>query len=236
MKTTIGASIICMDHNNFEYHVELANKISVDYLHVDVMDGMFVPRYGIYPEVLEAMSSITDLKMDVHLMVSNPDFALSQFNHIKNIEFFSVHLDRQNVNILQTLDSIRQLGKKAVLVIDLSTDIRHVAQFVNLNLVDGLMFMGIHPGVLVQKKRPELVISKIQLLKELCDIDGLFVQCDGGVNVDTIPNLKAAGINNLVCGSSSLYKGVDFSANKKQITDMVTANKRILDKIIHDEL
>lgn len=236
MKTTIGSSIICMDHINFEYHVELAEEISVDYLHVDVMDGTFVPRYGIYPEIVDSLSKITNMKMDLHLMVSNPDFALSQFKHIENIEYVSIHLDRQNSNILPTLDFVRQIGKKAVLVIDLSTDIKHVAQFVNLELVDGLMFMGIHPGVLVQSHRPELVSNKIQYLRALCDIDGLFIQCDGGVNFDTIPNLKASGINNFVCGSSSLYKNVNFASDKDQIRDLIIENKKILDGLIYNEL
>ena len=69
----IGASIICMDPLNMAEHIRLMEKLSVEFLHVDIMDGNYVPRLGIYPEIVERIAEISDLKLDVHLMVDDPE-------------------------------------------------------------------------------------------------------------------------------------------------------------------
>ena len=124
-----------------------------------------------------------------------------------------MHLDRANTNILRVLDQIRDKGFKAVLVVDLDTEVSQIVQYVKHEFLDGLMFMGIHPGVLQQISRPEIVQYKLEQLRSLCDLDGLFIQCDGGVTFESIPKLREAGINNFVCGSSTLYKECDFRSD-----------------------
>ena len=234
MKATIGSSIICMDHANFEQHTSLAAEIGINYLHVDVMDGNYVPRYGIYPEIIKSLSNVTPMKMDLHLMVSNPGFALSQFAGIDNIEYISVHLDGNQNNLLIIFDKIIELGCKPVLVIDLGSDIDHIAQYISNDLVSGIMFMGIHPGVLKQTARPNVVIQKLNELKKLCDISTLFVQCDGGVTFETIPKLFKAGINNFVCGSSTLYKNCDYTKPYGVVADQIKSNYKILSNFLND--
>lgn len=233
MKNTIGSSIICMDHLNFDHHVRLADRLGVDYLHLDVMDGRFVPRYGIYPEIVRCISEKTSLKMDLHLMVSDPEFALTQFTGIKNIEFISVHLDGDQKNLLRVFDKIKHEGSKPVLVVDIGTDIYHVAQYVRNKFIDGLMFMGIHPGVLSQTARPETVVHKLAELGELCDLEGLFIQCDGGVTFETIPHLRNSGINNFVCGSSTLYKNCDFRSDAEISDQKIQSNFQRIRELVN---
>jgi ribulose-phosphate 3-epimerase len=236
MHSTIGSSIICMDHIDFKNHVLLAERIGIDFLHLDVMDGHFVPRYGIYPEIIRSMAEITQLKMDLHLMVSDPEFALSQLKNIENIEYVSIHMDGNQKNIVRILDAVKNQGYKPVMVIDLGTDTKHVAQFVNDKLVNGLMFMGIHPGVLTQTAKPEIVISKINKLRQECDIDNLFIQCDGGVSFETIPNLKLSGINNFICGSSTLYKDCNFRDQPEAVYQKILENKKKIDELVYNAL
>ena len=207
---TLGSSIICMDHLNFERDVQHAEEIGIDFLHLDVMDGNFVPRYGVYPEIAMRMAEITQMSMDLHLMVSDPEFAIDQFASVKNIEFISVHIEYNEPNILRIVDKIKNKDKKAGLVLNLNTEIRVLEKLLKYSEIDSVMFMGIHPGVLEQNARPHFVIEKAAELQTLCAEHGKLemVQCDGGVNFSTIPKLKEVGVNNFVCGSSTLYKGV----------------------------
>lgn len=209
---TFGSSIVCMDHINFERDVNLVDELGIDFLHLDVMDGSFVPRYGIYPEIVKRISQISNMKMDLHLMVNNPEFAIDQFADISNIEYISVHIEQNETNILRIIDKIKGVGKKAGIVLNLFTPVSVLTELMKHSEIDSVMLMGIHPGVLVQQSRPETVLVKSRELMELCAMYGELdmIQCDGGVTFDTISKLAGSGITNFVCGSSTLYKGVDL--------------------------
>jgi ribulose-phosphate 3-epimerase len=210
---TFGSSIVCMDHINFQRDVELVEELGVDFLHLDVMDGNFVPRYGIYPEIVKRMASVTDKKMDIHLMVNDPEFAIEQFSSIDNIEYVTVHIEENEKDILRIVDKIKSSDKKAGIALNLNTPVSAVEELMKNREIDSVMLMGIHPGVLVQRSRPATVKEKASQLAKLSAKYGPLdmVQCDGAVTFETIEMLADAGINNFVCGSSTLYKGVDLS-------------------------
>jgi len=233
-KPTIGSSIICMDHVNFERDLRLAEQIGIDYLHLDVMDGHYVPRYGIYPEIVSRLSNLTDLKMDLHLMVSDVEFALNQFKQIKNIEYVTFHYQGNENNVMYLVDKIRESGKKPGLVFNLSSNPSDILEILSHEYIDCIMFMGIHPGVLKQTSRPENVIRKLEFLRANLStaLTPEFIQVDGGVSFDSIPKLLKAGANNFVCGSSTLYKGVDLSVDWEQNADLIVANFNKLSTIL----
>jgi ribulose-phosphate 3-epimerase len=230
---TIGSSIICMDHINFEADVKICEKLGVDYLHLDVMDGLYVPRYGIYPEIVERIADISELPMDLHLMVSDPSFAIKQFSNIKNIEYISVHLDENEKDLYKLFDQIKNANKKPGLVVNLSSNLNHVVQILNTQACDSVMFMGIHPGVLKQTSRPESVIRNLEKICHLCEGElPSFIQCDGGVSFKTIPKLHKAGITNFVCGSSTLYKDIPACINLEERRILVEKNYNMISNLI----
>ena len=141
-------------------------------------------------------------------------------------------MDRTRSNVLRLFDLIRSYGYKPVIVADLTSDMKSVAKYISNDLVSGVMFMGIHPGVLKQTARPELVLKNLSELKELCDLNEIFVQCDGGVTFETIAPLNKQGINNFICGSSTLYKNCDFNLSHEDVCNSIRKNwKLIKDKI-----
>ena len=231
---TFGSSIVCMDHINFERDVNLVDELGIDFLHLDVMDGSFVPRYGIYPEIVKRISQISNMKMDLHLMVNNPEFAIDQFADISNIEYISVHIEQNEKNILRIVDKIKRMDKKAGIVLNLFTPVSVLTELMKFSEIDSVMFMGIHPGVLIQQPRPETVLEKSKELMKLCSRFGELdmVQCDGGITFDTIPKLAGSGITNFVCGSSTLYKGVDLNDTWDHNSVMIKSNFDIIKSLV----
>ena len=208
MKTTFGASIICMDHLNLERELRFLEEIKIDRLHLDVMDGKYVPRYGIYPEIVEHMAEMTDLPMDLHIMTENPYFTAKQFIHVKNISHISVHIDGNEGSFKQISDFIHKHEKYLGVVAKLDSDIKKIAKLISSGDADSVMFMGITPGVLIQEHQPESLIYNVKkFFKNLELVDDLFIQADGGVNFATVSPFKSSGVNNFVCGTSTLFSG-----------------------------
>ncbi len=226
-KITIGSSIITMDHLNFERDVKLAEELGVDFLHVDVMDSKLVPRIGIYPEIVEQIAQISPIKIDVHLMIEKVEWYINNYSNIPNIEYISFHADENTSNIFRIVDTIKNNDKKALIVLNLSSDIYRYCYLIEHNIFDGIVLMGIHPGVLCQTPKPEIVINNLKIMKEKIKphLIPKFIQVDGAVNFETIPFLVKNGATNLVCGSSTIYKDIDFrSLSNEKIKNKVKKN------------
>lgn len=230
-----GVSMITMNHMNFVEDLRIFNEIEkIEYLHIDVMDGKFVPRYGLYPEILIEASQHTNMPFDIHLMVENVEFAIDQFKEVDNVETISFHHFTNEGRVYKIIDKIKMAGAEPVLVIDLSTNLETVKSILESNELAGIMFMGIHPGVLKQEARFKISSSNIDKFNEFSK--GLRVvdnfQIDGAFNFKTASGLKACGINNFVGGSSTFLNGVasnmDISTRRKQIFTNVEKIWRIL--------
>ena len=232
---TIGASVITMDHLNFQRDVKIAQEVGVDYLHIDVMDDHMVPRFGIYPEVIEQICSVSKLPMDVHLMIENVESFVDRYSDFDNIEYISFHADENQSNLYRIADLIRKFDKKPVLVFNLSSNIKGYFNVLNDEIWHGMMLMGIHPGVLDQKPRPQAVINNLEQINQKVTNSNVldFIQIDGAVNAKTIPSFISKGASNLICGSSTLYKGISFrDLSDEKIHSKVRDNMNIIRKLI----
>ncbi len=195
----IAPSILSADYKNLAGQIALAEKGGADMFHIDVMDGHFVPNITIGPVVLSAVRRCTDLPLDVHLMIDNPNKFVKAFA-LAGADYITVHVEARH-DVAKTIASIKALRKKPGVVIKPSTPLSAAIPF--LNKVNILLVMSVDPGFAGQKFMPE-ALPKITAAREYIDKYGLDIQVevDGGINVKTAPMAAKAGADILVAGSA----------------------------------
>jgi ribulose-phosphate 3-epimerase len=230
----IGASVICMDPLRIGEHIEICERIKIDRYHIDVMDANCVPRYGIYPEIVERISQVSKKPIDVHLMSINLDFTIDQFIDIPQVKTIFFHIDNNESNLFGLFDKIRNRNKQPGLVFNMSTGFDSVLRVIRHEPIDCFMFMGIHPGVLSQKSRPNHLLIDVPEFLSRLNYSPSYIQCDGGVQFETISPLRRAGVTDFVCGSSTLFKGVDFNTSMMEQEKIITRNMVNIKKALSD--
>ena len=210
-KYYLSASLICANQINLEKDIKLLEKGKIDYLHFDTMDGNFVPRYGMYPEQLSAIKKITDIPVDVHLMIEEPQRYVDEFI-TAGADIIAVHPESCK-HLHYTLKKIKDGGVKSGVVLNFATPLS-VLDYI-LDYVDMVELMAINPGIVGHKIIPE-IYKKISDLKKIIVNSGknIIIEIDGGVSPDTAPELIKAGADMLVCGTSSIFKP-DITVDKK---------------------
>ncbi len=202
--------------------IESLVRGGIDYIHFDVMDGVFVPRYGLYPEVLKAVRTITDLPVEVHMMTKEPERFVPQFIDA-GATIISVHVEACK-HLHHTLKTIRDRGAKAGVVLNYATPL-NVLDYI-LDDVDMVMLMAINPGIVGHKLIPG-TIKKIEDLKRRIDASGrdIILAIDGGVSPVSVADMVKAGANYLVCGTSAIYKpDVTVDQKIKEFRKLIDAN------------
>lgn len=198
MAPRIAPSILAADFGNIQKEVEMLNASQADYIHVDIMDGIFVPNISFGVPVTEAIHRHAKKPLDVHLMIQQPDLYLEAFRNA-GAEIITVHYEACT-HLHRTLQAIKKLGAKAGVAINPHTSVDLLRDVVDE--LDLICVMSVNPGFGGQRFI-ENTYSKASRLKELLISTGskALIEIDGGVNLQNAPSLLEAGADVLVAGS-----------------------------------
>jgi len=213
MKKLIAPSILSADFSRLGEEIKAVEEAGADWIHVDVMDGHFVPNITIGPLVVEAVKRVTDLPLDVHLMIENADQFVDDFIKAGS-DYLTVHAEACS-HLQRTLSYIREKGCKSGVSLNPATPLScldHVLPDLDLVLV-----MSVNPGFGGQKFIPQ-VLDKVSDLRSVLDSFSreIILEVDGGVKVDNIGEVSAAGADAFVAGSA-VFGSDDY---KKTIAEM----------------
>lgn len=200
----LAPSILSADFARLGEQVRAAGEGGAALIHVDIMDGHFVPNLTIGPPVVKSLRKVTDLPLDCHLMIENPDEFIPVFAEL-GVNWISVHQEAV-CHLNRTLNLIKDHGCLAGVVINPATPVDTLSEV--LELVDYVLVMSVNPGFGAQKFIPSTV-HKMRQLAEIRQRRGLHyrIEVDGGVALDTVSDVVRAGAEILVAGNAIFGKG-----------------------------
>jgi len=201
----IAASLICADPLNLEKEVNELIQSKVDLIHFDVMDGSFVPRYGLYPEILRAIKSKENCPLvDVHIMSENPEDFIEIFA-LYGADYFNFHIEATK-HPHRVIKKIINSGMKPGVALNPNTSVESLKWMIQD--IQMVVLMTINPGIVGHKFIPEM-INKIKDLRNFADQNNnrdLIIEIDGGVTPENIEDLIEAGADALVCGNGTIFR------------------------------
>lgn len=215
----LAPSILSADFTNLSQQIRLVEIAGADWIHCDVMDGHFVPNITFGPFIVEAVNRVTNLPLDVHLMIKNPELYVKDFVDA-GADYISVHFEAV-VHLNRLVNQIKELGAKAGVVINPSTpvnSIRDVAEYIDL-----LLIMTVNPGFGGQKFIP----NSIRRIHEAVELREKFrakflIEVDGGINTQNIKTISDAGVDVFVAGAS-IFKADNISAATTELKNLISS-------------
>lgn len=218
MAGLIAPSILSADFTNLAQQIRLVEMSGADWIHCDVMDGHFVPNITFGPFIVEAARRATDLPLDVHLMIENPDKYLKDFVKA-GANSILVHFE-EVIHLNRTINAIKDLGAKAGVVINPSTPVNSINDVAEY--IDTLLIMTVNPGFGGQK----FIDNSFRRIKEAVKLREEFqsdyiIEVDGGIDSENIKKLYETGADVFVAGSS-IFKSDNISAAVTELKNLVS--------------
>lgn len=205
----VAPSILAADHAHLATEIRAVEQAGADWIHVDVMDGHFVPNLTLGPPVIASIRKSTMLPLDVHLMIEQPERSIAQYVEA-GANLVTVHVEA-SMHLHRTLSQIRESGARAGVALNPATPVTTIEHV--LHLVDLVLVMTVNPGFGGQELITETV-PKIRDLKRQAQRRGLSLQIevDGGIDATTVGNVSAAGADVFVAGSA-VFGSNDYAAS-----------------------
>ena len=212
----LAPSILSADFNVLGEQIQTVAKAGAQYIHVDVMDGIFVPSISYGMPVIKSVRKSTDAVFDVHLMITEPVRYIRDFVD-SGADIITVHVEACK-DIDETIRDIKACGVRAAVAINPETPVDKIMPY--LDDIDMALVMSVHPGFGGQKFIPD-VLDKVRIIRTYYRDNNMDkdIEIDGGINFDNLPEVLEAGANVIVAGSS-VYRG-DAAANTKKFLELM---------------
>lgn len=211
----LAPSILSADFSKLGEEIETAEEAGADIIHLDIMDGRYVPNITFGIPVIEKIRKITTLPFDAHLMIVEPEKYVEDF--IKaGVNMISFHMDA-TIHSHRLVDKIKSLGAKAGVVLNPATPVNTLEEIIHY--VDYVLIMSVNPGFGGQRFIPQTLkkVSKLQKLMKETNREDVLIEIDGGINVDNINTVSKEGVNIFVAGSA-VFRG-NIKENIKKLKE-----------------
>ena len=211
-KGKISASMMCASLDKIFYYLTEFKESNIEYLHIDIMDGEFVPNLALGTDYVKSLRRITDITFDYHFLVKNPLEKMTWYE-IRQNDQVTFHYE-ENENIQECLNYLKRLGAKKMIAINPDTDFHVLEPY--LDQLDGILVMMVEPGFAGQKMVPKTIEKVEKLAKYLKENNknDIEIEVDGNITIDNAAKLYKLGATIFVAGSSSLFAKCELSTSE----------------------
>ena len=202
----ISASMMCADLINLKETLRIFEEEHVEHLHIDMMDGTFVPNFGLGVDYVRSPRDLTAIPLDLHLMIKDPEYKYSWIG-IRPTDIVSIHYE-STFQVQRALDYLEPYGCKRFLAINPATPVNSLEEV--LDYIDGINLLMVNPGFAGQKIVPSTMrkaVKVMELLRREGKDDKLIVEVDGNITPENGQRLRDIGAGMFVCGTSAIFRG-----------------------------
>ena len=205
MKAKISASMMCSNLVDLRETIDIFERNNVDYLHIDMMDGTFVPNFGLGVDYIRGLRELTSIPLDLHLMIKDPEYKL-QWIGIQKTDIVSIHYE-SSFQVQRVLDWLKPYGCKRFLAINPATPVNALEEV--LDYIDGVNLLMVNPGFAGQKIVPSTMkkSEKVARLLKESDHENVVLEVDGNITSENAVKLRKIGASIFVAGTSAIFKG-----------------------------